>query len=149
MRGFTIIEIVIAVAVIAILSVIAFNSFSSFKNEQELANVIEEVVSDLRLARSKTIASENFSQYGVHFESQKVVIFTGTTYSAIDPNNIIYDVPARIEISSWNLAGGGADVIFQRLTGKTNQYGSITARVKTEPTKTKTVNIKQTGIIDA
>jgi len=44
------------------------------------------------------------------------------------------------------LAGGGVDVIFQRLTGETVQSGTVTMALVASTTRTKTVTIYGTGL---
>lgn len=148
MKGFTLIEIVITFAIIAVISVGVVSSFSKLKESQSLENTFNESIALINEARSKTLSSENALQYGVHFEESKTVLFSGAVYDANSPSNITSIISSLIEISSIALNGGGSEIIFQRLTGKTDKFGSITIRVKTNPSKTKTINVKSSGIID-
>lgn len=147
-RGFSIAEIIVVVAVVCILAVIVVVPLSSFRENQQLANTVEETVSAINLARSKTLSSENFSQYGVHFETAKTVIFKGTVYSESDPANIIFDIPSLVEISSISLYGGDPNLVFERITGKTSDYGTVVLRIKNNPSRTKTIEIKSTGAVN-
>lgn len=148
MKGFTFIEIIIAVAILMVITTFTLISLNTFKENQSLKNAVNETVSLINQAKSKTSSSQDFSQYGVHFESYRAVLFKGTTFSEPNSENIIIDIPSLIEISSISLNGGGVDVVFQRLTGKTDQNGSIIFRVKNDASKTKTISIKNSGIID-
>ena len=148
MKGFTFIEIIIAVAILMVITTFTLISLNTFKENQSLKNAVNETVSLINQAKSKTSSSQDFSQYGVHFEFYRAVLFKGTTFSEPNSENIIIDIPSLIEISSISLNGGGVDVVFQRLTGKTDQNGSIIFRVKNDASKTKTISIKNSGIID-
>ena len=148
MKGFTILEIIISLSIFLILVIIVVSSFSSFRNNQELTNAAQETTNLLNLARSKTLSSESSSQYGVHFESSRIVIFRGTSFSESSPNNNIVTLSSLIEISAINLNGGGNNLVFQRLTGKTGNYGTITLRIKSDIGKTKIIEIKNTGIVN-
>jgi hypothetical protein len=146
MKGFTFLETIISLGIILLLIVIIFVSLSSFRKTQELNNAVEETISLINLTRSKTLFSENSSQYGIHFESSRIILFKGTAFSGSSPDNEVSLMPELIEISTINLNGGGSDLIFQRLNGKTDNYGTIVLRIKSDVTRTKTIEIKSTGI---
>lgn len=148
MKGFTILEIIISLAIFLILAVIIVFSFSRFRSDQELTNNVQETINLLNLARSKTLSSEGSSQYGVHFESSRTVLFKGVSFSESSPDNIVVALSSLIEISAINLNEEENNLVFQRLTGKTNNYGTITLRIKSDVSKTKIIDIKNTGIVN-
>lgn len=141
-------EIIISLTIFLILAIIVVSSFSSFRNNQELTNAVQETINLLNLARSKTLSSEGSSQYGVHFESSRIVLFKGVSFSESNPDNNVAVFSSLIEISAINLNGGGNNLVFQRLTGKTDNYGTITLRIKSDVSKTKIIDIKNTGIVN-
>jgi prepilin-type N-terminal cleavage/methylation domain-containing protein len=149
MKGFTILEIIISLTIFLILAIIVVSSFSSFRNNQELTNAVQETINLLNLARSKTLSSEGSSQYGVHFESSRIVLFKGVSFSESNPDNNVAVFSSLIEISAINLNGEGNNLVFQRLTGKTDNYGTITLGIKSDVSKTKIIDIKNTGIVNA
>ena len=148
MRGFTFLEIIIFLSIAVFLMVIIAVSFSSFHNNQELNTIVQKTTILINLARSKTLSSEGFSQYGVHFETSRVVLFRGVIFEESNSDNSVTTMPPLIEISNINLNGGGNNLIFQKLTGKTENYGTITLRIKSDTSKTKIIDIKTTGIVN-
>lgn len=148
MKGISIIEIIIILAIISIVLGIAVMSLTSFKEEQTLNSAINESISYINEARAKTLSSKDFSQYGIHFEQSKITLFKGISYISSDPDNIDYILSSLLEISSISLNGGGNEIIFQKITGKTDQFGSVIYRVKNNPSKSKTITIKSTGIYE-
>lgn len=148
MKGFTLIEIIVAIAIVLIIAVFSFISLSAFRENQSLKNAVNETVSLINQARSQTLSSQEFSQYGVHFETSRAVLFKGAVFLEPSADNIIFNLPSLVEISGISLNGGGADLIFQKLTGKTDEFGIIVLRAKNDISKTKTIEIKNTGIID-
>lgn len=146
-RGFTLLEIVVVVGIMAVLSGIIVTSFSGFTEGRLIDVYTEEITSLLNKGRLDTIASLGGYQYGVHFESSRLVYFRGTTFTEPDVNNIEVTLDNALEISAITLTGGGADVVFERLSGITNQPGSIVMRVKNTPTKNVTITIDQTGVV--
>lgn len=148
-RGFTTIELLIGIVVIAVIFSIALGPLKSFRDSQILASDTENILSILKEARSQTIFSKNSSQYGVHFESGRAVLFKGITFTEPNADNKEFLLHNGLTISDWSLNGGGADIIFERLTGKTNQFGAVTISLKNNPAKVKTINISETGIAGA
>ncbi len=147
MKGFSAVELLIVIAVILILTLIITGAFSKFRDTQALNGAVEEVAALINEARSKTLSSANFSQHGVHFETGRAVLFQGLVFSPSDPNNKELKFSDFVEISSIMLNGGGADMVFQKLTGKTGQYGTIILRVKKDTAKNKTITVGSMGII--
>ncbi len=146
-RGFTLLEVAIIVAIVTILVTILLTSFSSLNARQSLDSSAELVRSVLERAQSLTLASEADAQYGVHFDANQVVLFKGATYSVDDPNNATSTLNARVIISNTTLSGGGSDVLFNRLTGNTSQYGTTTLSLINSSTTQRKVIINQTGTI--
>ncbi len=145
-KGFTMLELVVVVAIVVLLASVIITSFSKFRNSKVLDTGVENTLSVLVKARGNTLSSKNAYQYGVHFEATQAVLFRGATYSSSDTNNEVALLDNALEISFISLTGGGSDVLFDRLTGKTDMDGTVVIRVKSDTTKTKTVTINATGI---
>ncbi|TSC71094.1 MAG: Uncharacterized protein G01um101470_746 [Parcubacteria group bacterium Gr01-1014_70] len=146
MRGFTLIEILVVIAIAAILFTIVVSGFSGLRQNSDLSHAIDDSVSYLQSARAKSLSAENATVYGVHFETGRFVLFTGTTYDAGNAANIVRLLPSTVETSAISLNGGAVDVVFKRLTGETDAYGTITFRLISSPSTTKTIEIVSTGL---
>jgi prepilin-type N-terminal cleavage/methylation domain-containing protein len=147
-EGYTLIELLIAIAVAAMLLVLATSAFSSFNKSRALEGSAELVVAVLEEARSLTLASKNASVYGVHFGVSEIVLFTGAVYNGSDPNNIETELIGRVIVSDTSLNGSVQEVLFQRLTGETEQYGSVALSLEPELISTSVINIYQTGLVE-
>lgn len=145
-NGFTVIELLITLSILALLTMTIFISMSSFRNNKALQMVSEDILSLIDEARGDTLSAKDSYAYGVHFESAKIVLFRGITYSSSDPNNKTIDIDNAVDINSISLTGGGQDILFQRLTGKTNQNGTVMIRLKSDNSKTKTITIEVSGV---
>lgn len=144
-KGFTTIELFMVITLLGVITAFAVTKFSSFKEKQVLENTVIDIVTNVNKASSKTLASVNSSSYGVHFQSDKIVVFTGTTYSSGAGTNETTNVVSPATISSITLNPGGvSDVYFNRLTGIPNVTGTI---VVTTPSYSKTITIGQTGTV--
>jgi len=138
--GYTLLEIIMVVAIIAVLAAVISLPFGKFRQTQALQNTTNAVVSALNDARTKTLAALDNASYGVHIESNQAVLFKGTTYSSTDPYNQSIGFESPVTLSSLSLNGGGSEIIFARLKGTTDQYGTIVLTLPNNQTKTVTVS---------
>lgn len=147
-RGFTLIELLVVITILVTLSAVSVTVFSKFSTSRVLTGSIQTVLSILDEARTLTLASKGGYQYGVHFETTKIVLFKGTIYSSSDPDNDVTVLQTTVEISNITLTGSGNDVIFSRLTGKTNQDGTVRFSLVSDSNSSSTINIQTTGIAE-
>ena len=128
-KGMTIVEILITLAIFVILLSIVLPQFSKIRENQVLKSTVSDIMSNLNKAQSQTLASVDSSSYGVHFQSDKVIIFKGIVFSASDSNNNTTDIVAPALISNVTLggvSGNSGDVYFDRLSGSPNIAGTVT-----------------------
>lgn len=144
--GFTVVEILVALAVAGIVALIVTGSFSKAVPREALDKETGIVISLLDQARNQTLSSKKAAVYGVHFESAKAVLFTGSAYSGLDPSNVIEPLNSLVKIASTSLSGGGSEVIFKRLTGETAQSGTVTLSLVADASQTKTITVFGTGL---
>ena len=145
-KGMSVIELLIAVAVLGILFSIILPQFSKIRENQVLKAATSNILSSLNKAQSQTFASINSSSYGVHFQSDKVIIFKGAVYSATDANNEIMEIiePARISnVTLSGISGTSGNVYFNRLSGTPNTTGTITVATSSY---SKIITISATGV---
>lgn len=147
-KGFSIAEIVVVVAILSLITATAIFSFGAFNTRQALDKDSLAVLATLNDARSRTLSSQNASQYGVHLEEFQVVLFVGGSYLAGDPQNEEVVLSGHTHISSFSLIGGGSDIIFSRLTGATSKSGTIVLALRNDGAATKTITVYATGIIE-
>ncbi len=144
-KGFTLIELLVAASILSILLLITVASFRLFSGQVTLDTTSQQILSTLELVRTQTLASKDESQYGVHFETSKYVLFKGSTYSDTDPNNKEYDLSSS-EIYDITLSGG-VDVVFTRVRGTTVNNGNIKVRLTADTSKTKTILVNSSGSV--
>jgi len=144
-QGFTLIELLIVTAISMILLIIVLARFGAFGGQVDLNTASQRILSTLQRARNQTLASENETVYGVHFEAARYVLFQGATYDPLDTDNVDYDLDTT-EIYSINLAGGtGRDVVFDRVRGTTANNGSVSVRLLADNSKTQTILVSLQG----
>lgn len=148
-KGITLLELMIVVAIIGILSVITFSEFSKVKERQVLKSTVGNVVSIINKAKAQTLASLNLDTYGVHFDSDKIVLFSGTTYDVNHSSNEIINISSPVRISSISFVGGGNDFYFNKLTGSPSKTGVITISLNSDPSINKELTISATGSVSS
>lgn len=151
-KGISVLEILIVLSIIAVLASILLPSLSLFRREQTLNNTIGDIVSLLNTARNNTISSLNSNNYGVHFQSDRAIYFTGSVFDSGDVTNVpfVFDSSVNIpSVNGINLNGGGSDIVFTRLTGDTTNHGTIIVTLTSDSTHQKIITISKTGSISS
>ncbi len=117
-----------------------FNSMQALEKDRALVSSI------LNQARSLTLSSKGNSQYGVRFNAGEIVLFTGASYSAATTTNLSFPLSPQVSLST-SLSGGGVEVVFERLSGKTRESGTVTLALVSNASSTKSITIYGTGVI--
>lgn len=138
----------VAIAILVMAITITIISLSKLNSSQALEKSTSLVISILDEARSLTFSSKGDSQYGVYFEDSQVTLFKGNTYYPSDPLNVLTVIDNRIGIRNISLVGGGSSVVFKRLTGSTNEAGTLELFLKDSITTARTINITATGVVN-
>ena len=148
-KGITIIEVLIVIFVICLLIAITLPQFSKIRENQVFKGAVQDTISAIEKAKSKTMASVDSSEYGVQFESDQVIIFKGTTFSAGDPDNEIISIisPASItNVTLGGVSGASGNLYFNRLSGTPSKTGTITI---TAGSNSKLVTIGAAGSVSS
>jgi len=151
-KGFTLFEIIIVVFILSVLALISIPAYNILLRSFEVEGNMQEFYIALKLAQTKTLSSENDSQYGVYINTaitpNQYIIYKGASYATRDTAyDQLYWLHKNVEFSSVSL-GGGYEVLFQKLTGYAlDMSGSVVIRSKVDTSKSKTVYISSSGIM--
>ncbi len=147
-HGFTLIELIIVIAILFILIVGLVAAFASFTKGHALSGAAESALSLLEKARSQTLASIGDTQYGARFDASSMTLFAGS-YSGGAPGNVVFPYDSRVTMSNISLSGAGSEVIFKRLSGATDQSGTITFSLPNSPTvPAKVIMVSNSGLVE-
>jgi len=145
--GFTLIELLVVISILIILGAVVITTFKSFQARQVLELSVKEVRQMFELARSQTLASVNDSGYGVHVDSDKAVLFKGTSYSASAPENVSFNLDKRVTISKISFTPEGSDIVFSRGSGDPSASGYIEISLTSDINTKKKITLTSTGIL--
>jgi prepilin-type N-terminal cleavage/methylation domain-containing protein len=141
-KGFTLVEIIVALTIIGFMVSISLVSFSNFLRRENLYANSSALASALREARSRTLASIKGMQYGVKIDTDRFTVFSGSTFSSSTADNsYIFSngVQAKTLIPI---------LIFSRVTGNSSASGTIDLYLSSSPTTKKSVNVQGTGLVN-
>ena len=143
-------ELVVVIGIICIIGAIVFPKLNNFQQQQDMKNTSEDIISLLNEARNNTISSKDSNTYGVHFQSDRAILFSGSSFNSFSSDNkqINFESSVRIPTTGGINLGGGSDVIFKRITGETTQSGTIIIQLVQHKDQQRIITIYKTGIID-
>lgn len=129
-NGFTILEITIVVAIVVAISLLTSINLESFRRSSLIGETSREVIGIFELAKSRSVAGDGGVAYKVHFTPSAYQLLTET---GEQKSRTVID-------GSIEIVPPASDIIFYRVTGKSNG-GSVTIRHKSgNPQKTITVS---------
>ena len=144
-RGVSVVELLVAIAILGIILAVVLTPFSKSRERATLDSAVVDILTGISQARSKTLASMDSSSYGVHFASNEVIIFKGTSFSSGDPDNDTISITQPAAVSDVTLdgeSGSSGEFYFSRLSGSPSASGTVTV---SSPSYSKTITITATG----
>ena len=75
------------------------------------------------------------------------MILFPTSFASSTSGNEEYVLHHSVAITNTSLTGGSLDVLFQRLTGETSNYGTIRVSLISDPNQYHIISINQTGFV--
>lgn len=147
-RGFTIFEIAIVIAIMGILTGFILSAFSNVSSKKALDGAADDIVSTLAEARAETLSSQGGAQYGVNFSSSQFTLFKGSSYASGASTNVATTLNSAVGIRNISLAGGGSSVVFDRLTGATENAGTLEVYLLAATTTSLRITVSATGLAE-
>ena len=125
-KAYTLIELIIVVSVMMILTGLAIFNLRSIGGAANIEQAKTTVVAALREAQTNSRAVLDDQSWGVHFETNKIIIFasSGSGFNPDDSKNKIKLLGDNITCSVA-LSDGSNDILFIKRTGITDQPGVI------------------------
>ncbi len=134
-KGFTLVELMVAVALFSIISTLLLVNLSRPKAFADISS--SENLIYVTLKEAQNLAASGQETSGVHFDRGKFVLFDGSSYNPSSSTNLVTTLDPSLSIESINAPGG--NVLFSRLSGETSG-GSFILKSASGETKTFTIN---------
>jgi prepilin-type N-terminal cleavage/methylation domain-containing protein len=144
-KGFTIVEIVVVMAIIAIISLFVVSGFRNYARFQEYQQAVTTIRATIFEAKVQARSSEDGQARGVHFGTNTVTLFPGSTYVAGNSANRVTTLP-QVRITT-NLGNGSPQTVFSNLYGLPSLTGTVTI-VGLQHNGTTTLTITASGVIE-
>jgi prepilin-type N-terminal cleavage/methylation domain-containing protein len=140
MKGFTIYEVLIALAILTGLA--SLGLFVSFDFYKSYAFYSERniVIGIIQKARSQSLANINESKHGLYLENDRYTIFQGENYASRNP---VYD--EIIQANPLVVNSGLREVVFDQLSGNPSAAGTI---VLNDGIRSLTISVENEGRIN-
>lgn len=139
-QGFSLIEVLLAIALIALLSGLAAPVFLRLQTKNDLDLAAVSLAQSLRRAQVLAQAVDGDTSWGVKAQNGSIVIFKGVSYTARDTlYDESFDLPAGISPS------GTTEYVFSKFTGLPQTTGSVTLSTESD---TQTVTLNAKGIVN-
>ncbi|MBO9648014.1 MAG: GspH/FimT family pseudopilin [Variovorax sp.] len=107
MKGFTLVELMVAITVLALLITLAYPSYTTFIQNAQIRSAAESVINGLQLARAEAIRNNQNVQFSLENTSNGAAITGGTDWSVKSGAALDQTVQARRENSTSSLARVG------------------------------------------
>lgn len=137
--GFTLIEVLLALATIAAISAVMAPVYGYFYNRNNLDNAVQQVVGDLRRAQTLSRGAEMDSAWGVYVSSTSATTFMGSTYAT---RNTTYDEVENL--NSLISVSGLNEVVFLKATGTPTTNGTLTLTSNNNESRNISINSQGT-----
>lgn len=137
-RGFTLVELLIAISIMILLAAVAVPIYGNLQNLSQKEQASYKLLQDLRAARQDALSRINNNSQGIKISVHSYVVFQGSSYAtrtASFDRNI--DLGNNLSLTS-NLSNN--EIVFTRGSGMPSGLGSITVTESLGASKQITIN---------
>ncbi|EKD64583.1 MAG: hypothetical protein ACD_50C00342G0003 [uncultured bacterium] len=131
-KGFTLPELLLVMGILTILFGFITINLLNFRQKSVLNTTVDTVVSDLKSQQNKamvgdTQGSGTISDYGVYFESDRYILFRGSSYNPLEPSNFSIDLDPSHTFSDIDVPS--SSIIFEKGSGQMTGWTAATDTV--------------------
>ncbi|MBU1132015.1 prepilin-type N-terminal cleavage/methylation domain-containing protein [Patescibacteria group bacterium] len=136
--GFTLIEVLIVVSITVVLAISAVFAFGNLQVSSQLNENTEQMIQTLRTAQERSFARINDSPHGVKFQTNKFILYQGTSYAT---RNAAYDRETVLDTSlTITTTLTNDEVNFSRQLGMPDHTGNVTLTHATSGSRQISIN---------
>jgi prepilin-type N-terminal cleavage/methylation domain-containing protein len=149
--GFTFIELIVVMGIAATLFGFITLNLVSTQRTTSVDSASDVLVSDMASQQTKAMMGAGVSSgtsYGIYFESDKYILFEGTTYIPSDIKN--YAVVVGPGLTITNIKFPNNTLVFSARSGAVNNFSSGNDSISMQDiqgTKVETVKVNRYGVV--
>ncbi|OGH14979.1 MAG: hypothetical protein A2860_02125 [Candidatus Levybacteria bacterium RIFCSPHIGHO2_01_FULL_37_33] len=151
-RGFTLVELGIVFGIIALLFGFVTFNLANVQKITSINSAIDTLVSDIKSQQTKAMAGAGNSgtgeSYGIYFQSDRYILFTGITYSSTNSSNFTIMPGSNLEFVNSTFPDNS--LVFSHQSGELNGFtdGMNTIVIQNiQGLGKKTVTVNRYGVI--
>lgn len=138
-RGFTLIEVLLAIGIITVLAGIGAPVFSRSLVKNDLDSAVISLAESLRRAQVLAAGSDGDANWGVRVASGSITLFKGPSFVGRDSSyDEVFSLPTNLSVS------GISEVVMSKMTGYPNTTGTTTFTNVAGDSGNVTINSKGT-----
>lgn len=139
MPGYTLIEILLAIAIVAAISLFSIPVYQAATARADIRTIATHTALSARRAQALAQSSDGDSQWGIFIQSGSLTLFRGATFGTRNTTfDELYNYPTSI------VPSGVSEIVYSKVFGIPSATGTITYTSPTTETKTVTINAKGT-----
>jgi prepilin-type N-terminal cleavage/methylation domain-containing protein len=147
-KGFTLVEVLLAMAIFAVLSGIAALNLANLQHKSQLSSTVIALIADVRAQQVKSMVGDSegtgaATNYGVRFASSSYTLYR-TTYGT---SNLAVSLPSPLTLT---FASSSADLVFLKGSGEIPGYASASAVITVRDTvdnSQKVIKLNRFGVV--
>lgn len=154
-KGFTLVELIVTIGILAILLGMITLNLGGIERRTTINASVDTLISDLKQQQIKAMVGDTEGRvsndnYGIHFESNRYILFHGNSYSSSDTSNFPVNLSSGTNIT--NILFSNSDLIFASVSGEivgfTPGQNSVTITNSTDGQQ-KSIIINKYGAVTA
>lgn len=140
-------EVIIITGIVTVILAVSTGIYFSLKQRNFIDVEAQKIVSALRLAHNRTLASQALDSHGVHFDSASntYTLFRGDVFDSMDPENEENQLAGQVEFSNIQLEGASINVVYNRLAGTTYSSGFVEIASIGDPSDIRIICVEAGG----
>ena len=151
-RGITLLEVIVSIGILMMLTSLAIAPFANYRDRKALESSAETVLAVFSQAHLDAISSKGNISYGVRIRSNDVVLFSGSVYPGDgSPGNVVYPLATSVIVSAASFSNscaiGSCAIVFSRLSGQANPFGTFTLQAKNRSTMNIVITVSGIGAL--
>lgn len=142
-------ELIVVMVILVIIATTGFTVSAGRIVSNDLSTKVHEITYNLKLVQMRSITRYKNDTWGLYFNAagRTFTIYKGASYATRTTSyDLVLSMPTDLSFGAITLNGGGSEIVFDKLTGKTAKYGTIV--ITPNQGTALTISVNALGVID-